>query len=249
MRARRSNPRRRVARAVCYGTDPAHAHHVKACRPGRPLCKYRRLERENRRPCYCGAYPFAHRHGSGRCGDPEKMETFVHGPLRPVEGPGMVTVAPDEPDEIESFADWWERARRNPTRVARDTQAPGPRLRPYLFEAVFYSPHSSALYHHAVIDVDASSEDEARHKAYAVLVMHGKKTRVLGSPVELRPIGKRHRWADGYEGGRDPILRASRNPFRGPSKATMDVVVRVGLVAGVATLIYYALAKPAQAAP
>ena len=233
--------RRKRAKAVCYGADPAHAVHVKGCRPGRPLCRYRRLERPNRAPCHCGAYPFAHRTGSGRCGDPERMETFVHGPLRaapPPSGAVLCALPEDEAPESESFGSWWEdRRMRNPRRGARRNPAREVRLRPYLFEAVFYSPHSRSLYHYAVIDVDAASEREAEEKAYAVLVLRGKATRVLGAPVTLRPIGPRHRWADGYRPAAAPILRASENP----SKTEMDVAVRVGLALGVAALLWYAV--------
>jgi hypothetical protein len=42
----------------CYD----HAH-VKDCRPGRPLCRYRRAA-----PCWCLAYHYPHRLGSGACG-------------------------------------------------------------------------------------------------------------------------------------------------------------------------------------
>jgi hypothetical protein len=43
---------------VCY----EHGH-VKGCRTGRPLCRYRRPA-----ACTCGAYHFPHRAGSGLCG-------------------------------------------------------------------------------------------------------------------------------------------------------------------------------------
>jgi hypothetical protein len=181
------------------------------------------------------------------------MEAFVHGPLRaalPLPSGAVLCALPeDEAPESESFGSWWEdRRMRNPRRGARRNPAREVRLRPYLFEAVFYSPHSRSLYHHAVIDVDAASEREAEEKAYAVLVLRGKATRVLGAPVILRPIGPRHRWADGYRPAAAPILRASENPIAGAlalvnplAKSEVDVVVRVGLALGVAALLWYAV--------
>lgn len=48
---------------LCYGPTK----HVKDCRPGRPLCRWMRVVRANRRPCRCDAYHFVHRTGSGAC--------------------------------------------------------------------------------------------------------------------------------------------------------------------------------------
>jgi hypothetical protein len=46
--------------------------HVRRCRKARPLCRERRKESENRKPCECAAYSFPHRNGSGHCGHPER---------------------------------------------------------------------------------------------------------------------------------------------------------------------------------
>ncbi len=104
--------KRSSGKPVCWGTDAQHAHHVSGCRPGRPLCKFRRMERENRRVCHCGAYHFPHRYGSGRCGDAEWMEMFVHGPARPSVAYPQAPADAD-PDD---FAAWYQgaRERENP---------------------------------------------------------------------------------------------------------------------------------------
>lgn len=48
--------------------DKCFAHgHKKDCRPGRPLCRWQRRIRPQRRKCECGGYHFPHRHGSGCC--------------------------------------------------------------------------------------------------------------------------------------------------------------------------------------
>ena len=44
--------------------------HKGGCRPGRPLCKARRRS-AGQALCECPSYPFPHRLGGGRCGDPE----------------------------------------------------------------------------------------------------------------------------------------------------------------------------------
>jgi hypothetical protein len=59
--------------AVCWGA--ANHKHKPGCRKGRPLCRWRRAS-----PCTCPAYHYPHRNGSGRCGDPVKMDAWVHGP-------------------------------------------------------------------------------------------------------------------------------------------------------------------------
>jgi hypothetical protein len=41
--------------------------HHKDCRPARPLCRWMRRKRANRRKCECGGYHFPHRAGSGCC--------------------------------------------------------------------------------------------------------------------------------------------------------------------------------------
>ena len=38
----------------CYG--PADEQHIRACRKGRPLCRWRR-----EKPCNCGAHAYPHR--------------------------------------------------------------------------------------------------------------------------------------------------------------------------------------------
>lgn len=44
--------------------------HTRNCRPARPLCRWMREagQPEKYGPCECGAYPWPHRRGSGRCG-------------------------------------------------------------------------------------------------------------------------------------------------------------------------------------
>lgn len=59
----------------CFGPDAARAHHARGCRPGRPLCRFMRVRRDNRRPCGCDAYHFPHRKGSGQCSNP--YHTFM----------------------------------------------------------------------------------------------------------------------------------------------------------------------------
>lgn len=65
---------------VCWGHGE-NGVHVKACRPGRPLCKMRR-KGPKYGPCECGAYPFTHRTGSGFCGKPERLWALLDQPLR-----------------------------------------------------------------------------------------------------------------------------------------------------------------------
>ena len=62
----------------CYGPRPEQ--HASGCRPGRPLCRWRRAKSEKYRPCCCGIYGYPHRINSGRCGNPALMEAFVYGP-------------------------------------------------------------------------------------------------------------------------------------------------------------------------
>jgi hypothetical protein len=48
--------------------------HAKGCRPGRPLCRWmRRVRADKRGVCDCPAYHFPHRRGSGLCGHPERF--------------------------------------------------------------------------------------------------------------------------------------------------------------------------------
>lgn len=51
----------------CFG--PGRAQHAPGCRPGRPLCRWARKIRETRRACFCAAYAFPHRNGSGACAE------------------------------------------------------------------------------------------------------------------------------------------------------------------------------------
>jgi hypothetical protein len=53
-----------MSKARCWG----HHGHKAGCRPGRPLCRWRRTK------CDCPAYHFPHRDGGGRCGHPERMQ-------------------------------------------------------------------------------------------------------------------------------------------------------------------------------
>lgn len=64
-----------MAKPRCWGL--ARECHVKGCRTTRPLCRYRRKSSV----CYCDAYHYPHRDGSGRCGDAEAMDRFVNGPI------------------------------------------------------------------------------------------------------------------------------------------------------------------------
>ena len=48
--------------------------HAAGCHPGRPLCCWMRARRPDKYGvCWCSAYPFPHRYGSGYCGHPERM--------------------------------------------------------------------------------------------------------------------------------------------------------------------------------
>lgn len=116
-------------------------------------------------------------------------------------------------------------------------------MRPYLFEAVWISPHSHETYHYCIVDVDADNLQAAEWKAEQVLKKHGKKPWMGKARVTLRSIGPVHRWGTGYKPGRNAILR--ENPV---SKETMDVVYRVGLVAAAAALIYYSTRSTPAAA-
>lgn len=55
-------------REHCSGPE----RHVKNCRPGRPLCRWRRAK-----PCGCDRYWFPHRPESGRCGSEEKYVEWM----------------------------------------------------------------------------------------------------------------------------------------------------------------------------
>ena len=59
-------------RRCCWGPKPGQ--HVKGCRLGRPLCRWRRATNPKRRVCECPAYWFPHRIGSGLCGDKGILE-------------------------------------------------------------------------------------------------------------------------------------------------------------------------------
>lgn len=64
----------------CWG--PAKGQHVKACRLGRPLCRWRRKLSLKYQACTCGAYHFPHRYRSGACGDPSRLWAELEQPLR-----------------------------------------------------------------------------------------------------------------------------------------------------------------------
>jgi hypothetical protein len=67
--------------ARCYGPCAAKVTHTKRCRPGRPLCRWRRLVRWG--ICWsCGAYHFPHRLGGGLCGKPEAIYAEMERPMR-----------------------------------------------------------------------------------------------------------------------------------------------------------------------
>ena len=53
----------------CYVVNRTVVVHMPECRPGRPLCRWMRTVQFGKYGvCCCDAYPFPHRHGSGRCG-------------------------------------------------------------------------------------------------------------------------------------------------------------------------------------
>lgn len=66
-------------RETCWRTAGRVETHIRACRPGRPCCKWRRAALAAKQagsekplpPCDCPAYPFPHRPRSGLCGDPD----------------------------------------------------------------------------------------------------------------------------------------------------------------------------------
>lgn len=62
----------------CYGNEFNH-YHARACRPGRPLCRFMRKVRPQRRACGCDAYHFPHRFGGGRCNHPDRMWVYLYG--------------------------------------------------------------------------------------------------------------------------------------------------------------------------
>ena len=78
----------------CYGPSADRATHCRNCRPGRPLCRFRRET-----PCLCDAYHYPHRPGSGRCDDVAALEAWIYGPERS-----------REPTRIEVMARMWRRA-------------------------------------------------------------------------------------------------------------------------------------------
>jgi len=57
----------RTRRSRCWGNEH-QVHHVRGCRPARPLCRWMRRIRDNRKVCRCDAYHFPHRNESGACG-------------------------------------------------------------------------------------------------------------------------------------------------------------------------------------
>lgn len=71
------NPRGPRCGVDAYG----EYRHRGGCCPGRPAC---RKQRKEEGLCYCAAYHYPHRSGSGRCGSPEQMDRFIYGPRRDV---------------------------------------------------------------------------------------------------------------------------------------------------------------------
>lgn len=69
------------APARCYGNGRTGHVHAKGCHRARPLCRAMRATHPRRSVCNCPAYWFPHRVGSGRCGNHEAMDRFVHGPI------------------------------------------------------------------------------------------------------------------------------------------------------------------------
>ena len=61
----------------CYGPDKAHITHAAGCHLGRPLCRWQRALNARRRVCWCGAYPWPHRVGSGPCGRADGMPAVL----------------------------------------------------------------------------------------------------------------------------------------------------------------------------
>lgn len=68
----------------CFGPELAKVTHSKACRLGRPLCRWRRKMRWG--VCLCGSYAYPHRLGSGNCGRPERTWAELDKPLRAGRG-------------------------------------------------------------------------------------------------------------------------------------------------------------------
>lgn len=68
-------------RKHCWGA--AKEQHVRGCRPGRPLCRWRRNAKGL---CHCEAYHYAHQHGSGNClrgsKGSEKFYEMLNRPMR-----------------------------------------------------------------------------------------------------------------------------------------------------------------------
>lgn len=62
----------------CWGNG-AKLHHCAGCRPGRPLCRWRRAAVAKYAPCHCGAYAFPHRFNSGMCGSREALNEVLWG--------------------------------------------------------------------------------------------------------------------------------------------------------------------------
>lgn len=80
------SPKADVIVKACARACSEHLHRPD-CRPGRPLCRYRRKAPTGRNQmCDCEAYHHRHRWGSGHCAggypDPVKMEAFLHRTVR-----------------------------------------------------------------------------------------------------------------------------------------------------------------------
>lgn len=65
--------------AECWG--PEDGKHKRGCRPGRPLCRWRRKKRAQGF-CHCHAYHFPHRPKSGLCGNDEAYLRHLMTPRR-----------------------------------------------------------------------------------------------------------------------------------------------------------------------
>lgn len=89
----------------CHGTKRG-ARHAAYCRPGRPRCRWRRREAGI---CRCGAYHYPHRDGSGRCGEPEALDAWAHGPASEERARLYESFVPDAPTSaVHVFADLLE---------------------------------------------------------------------------------------------------------------------------------------------
>lgn len=121
-------------------------------------------------------------------------------------------------------------------------------MKPYMFEAVWYSPYSAELYHYAIIDVDADNLVEAKGRAYETLRKHHKATRLAGTVVRLKEVGPRHHWGSGYKLGAQPILRENPMNLMNPlSLRGKEAILGAGLLAGVIGIAMLLRSKPAVA--